>query len=64
MNFKNKKITLIVASLLLLSIYGVQYFGVFSLGANFYSFLLILAVVGLVLAIDGLTRVYDPKRDE
>ena len=64
MNFKNKKLALISASLLLLSIYCLLHFEVFSFGANFYSFLLILAVVVLVLAIDGLTRVYDPKKDE
>lgn len=64
MNVKNKKLTLISASLILLSIYCLLHFKVFSFGTNFSSLLLILAVVALVLFIDGLTRFDDQKRDE
>ncbi|MFT5273982.1 MAG: hypothetical protein ACI9J2_000504 [Saprospiraceae bacterium] len=64
MNFKKKRIVLIALSLLMLSIGLLLHFRVFSLGANFYSFLVILTVVALVLVIDGLTRVYDPKDDK
>ncbi|MFT5611347.1 MAG: urea transporter [Arenicella sp.] len=64
MNFKKKRIVLIAASLLMLSIGLLLHFEVFSLGSDFYSFLVILTVVALVLVINGLTRVYEPKDDE